>query len=639
MGDIRHIRLGALIITFCLLMTSCSAIGRRPPRGADEMLSALCSALISGDISSLPWTDSSYAQADYRQIMSAMDDLRPNITIESVDYDSSGKNGTAHLAQVYPFPSQEWKFTSSVSISYRDGGWTMQWSPQVIHPQLTSKTRLSHDLLPAKRAPILAHDGRALVENRTVYRIGLDKTLVDETTQESSARSLAALLNIDADAYVSQVKASGPLAFVEAIVLRQGEVPEDAQKIPGIQALETTRPLAISKEFARPLLGTSGEVNAEQIEKSNGRLHVGDIVGLSGLQARYDEQLRGREGHRISIIARSDEQIASLPASSSPVDGEAETIDPPFDLFSSAPQDGDPLQTTLDIDIQQKVDDVLAPLNDNLYLVAVLDAKTGAVRALGNSPQAKGQNLAATGTYPPGSTMKIASSLAAIRQGKNADSLVACNAKTNIGGRVFTNYRGYPAHHIGQIRMGEALAQSCNTAFMNEISPMSPSALPEAASSLGLGVDYDIGFDAFLGKVPPSDDEVMRAADSIGQGQVTASILAMTSVATSVSAGHTVLPWLIEGHQPSSQAPALTEQEAEILRSMMHEVVSGDGSARYVGDILQAGKTGSAEFGSENPPKTHGLVVGFNDRYAIGVFEYDSTSKETISRIIHTVLS
>ena len=57
-------------------------------------------------------------------------------------------------------------------------------------------------------------------------------------------------------------------------------------------------PLAPTREFAAPLLGVVGEATAEVVEASDGAIVPGDVVGLSGLQARYDERLRG-----ISIMA------------------------------------------------------------------------------------------------------------------------------------------------------------------------------------------------------------------------------------------------------------------------------------------------------------------------------------------------
>ena len=66
--------------------------------------------------------------------------------------------------------------------------------------------------------------------------------------------------------------------------------------IKGVDAIAGQLPLAITKEFAAPILGTVGPVTAEMIKDNPGVYRVGDVAGLSGLEARYDEQLRGTPG-------------------------------------------------------------------------------------------------------------------------------------------------------------------------------------------------------------------------------------------------------------------------------------------------------------------------------------------------------
>ena len=64
-------------------------------------------------------------------------------------------------------------------------------------------------------------------------------------------------------------------------------------------------PLAPTRAFGQPLLGTVGEATAEVVEASDGAVRPGDPVGLSGLQARYDEQLRGTPG--VEVLAVDDD--------------------------------------------------------------------------------------------------------------------------------------------------------------------------------------------------------------------------------------------------------------------------------------------------------------------------------------------
>ena len=137
-------------------------------------------------------------------------------------------------------------------------------------------------------------------------RFGVDRLKVGAAQAPDSARRLAQLVGIDVASYVKQVKAAGPKAFVQAIVFRQDEVPPAVMQgyvhIKGVDAIAGELPLAITKEFAAPILGTVGPVTAEMIKDNPGVYRVGDVAGLSGLEARYDEQLRGSPGVQVDAV-------------------------------------------------------------------------------------------------------------------------------------------------------------------------------------------------------------------------------------------------------------------------------------------------------------------------------------------------
>ena len=114
------------------------------------------------------------------------------------------------------------------------------------------------------------------------------------------------------------MKASGDEAFVEAIVLRREDVPvEVGAGLPADQGRardpQDTLPLAPTREFAAPILGTVGEPTAEMIEEDPERYAVGQQVGLSGLQLRYDEQLVGTPGVVVNKVASDGQEKRAVP--------------------------------------------------------------------------------------------------------------------------------------------------------------------------------------------------------------------------------------------------------------------------------------------------------------------------------------
>ena len=355
--------------------------------------------------------------------------------------------------------------------------------------------------------------------NRPVVRIGIDRSKVGPAQAGASARDVARLVDIDAAAYAKQVTAAGPLAFVEAIVYRQDEVPRGVlsgvRRIKGGAVIAGELPLAPTKGFAAPILGSVGEVTAEMIEENPDVYEIGDVAGLSGLQARYDEQLRGTPGQAVNAVGS---------------DGKTR------ELFRYDAVDGQPLQLTMDERFQIAAEQALANVGPAAALVAIRPS-TGEILAAANGPGTGGLNIATFGQYAPGSTFKSVSSLALLRAGDTPDTVVPCTTSVVVDGKRFENYDDYPASGLGNIPLRTAVANSCNTAFISQRGKLGQESVVDAAASLGMGIDHDLGFPAYFGNVVPPAGETEKAADLIGQGKILASPMVMATVIASIQSG------------------------------------------------------------------------------------------------------
>jgi cell division protein FtsI/penicillin-binding protein 2 len=115
-----------------------------------------------------------------------------------------------------------------------------------------------------------------------------------------------------------------------------------------------------------------------------------------------------------------------------------------------------------------------------------------------------------------------------------------------------------------------------------------------------------------------------HAASMIGQGRVLASPMAMAVVAASVARGGTVVPTLLPQQHTDAAAPPhpLTASEADRLRALMRGVVTRGSGALLAGlpgpPVLA--KTGTAEFGTTLPLKTHAWMVAVHGDLAVAVF-------------------
>jgi cell division protein FtsI/penicillin-binding protein 2 len=627
----RSLRLGIAVVLVGV-GSACSALDGDDADPASDLADDLAAALSQHTLDDVPLGDEA-ERAAFAELVAPLDEVPVAVSVSSVRVVEEEGWADATLAWRWDVTADSaWEYDTTVRLA--QGGedpeeWRVQWSPESFAPGLAEGETVGLRTSAPQRGDITGDGGAVLVTERPVLRYGLDKTKVDGAQVARSARRIARVLEVDEASYVDRAEAMGPDAFVEALVLREDDaldVLPALRGVPGALAVRDTLPLAPTREFAAALLGRVGPATAELVEASEGRIVAGDEVGLSGLQARYDEQLRGTPG--TAVVARgADDRLRTL--------------------FEVAATDGADLVTTLDPALQQRAEDALASLGERAPAAALVAIRPsdGAVLASANGVGAAGADLAATGQYAPGSTFKVVSALALLRSGLGVDDVVSCPATTVVDGRSFKNYDDYPSSALGDIPFVQAIAQSCNTALIANADRLAPGDLAAAAAALGLGVDHDLGFGVYFGQVPPPETETGAAADMIGQGTVLASPFAMATVAASVAAGRAVLPVLLPGHEVQQVAPEvpLTPQEAGTLRGLMRAVVT-TGSGRFLLDVPGevGAKTGTAEYGEPDASgalPTHAWMIATRGDLAVAVFvETGESGSRTAGPVLEAFL-
>jgi cell division protein FtsI/penicillin-binding protein 2 len=604
--------------------TGCSVLIGQP---ADEAVEQLAAELEKHTLVNVPLTADSDRDR-YDRAISGVASLP--VRVEVVDVTTADRRATATLAWAWDLPGASWEYTTTAELADAAGIWEVDWKPDLVAPDLNSGERLDYDLVTGERGDILGAGGAPLVTKRNVIRFGLDKSQVRPARWRRSAARIARALDVAPSPFRARVEAYGDKAFVEALVLRaeaRDQVDATFADIPGAVAIEDQIPLAPTREFAAGVLGSVGEATSEIIQESDGAVQTGDQVGLSGLQARYDQWLRGTPGVRVLAIDGL---------------GEARV------LFRHGGRDGRHLSTTLDPELQQRAEDALSTLGTegpHSALVAIRPS-TGEVLAAANGEANQGFNAATTGQYAPGSTFKVVTALALLRAGLSADDVIRCTTTTVADGRTFKNYDDFPPSGIGRVTLTDVVADSCNTALIAERDRLTDDDLTDAAAALGMGVDHHLGFPAYFGQVPRPNAETEKAAATIGQGKVLASPLTMATVAASVSAGRAVLPVLLPDHRVAQTPVArpLEAPESEALRSMMRAVVTR-GSATFLADLPGeiGAKTGTAEYGdpaADGSLKTHAWMIAIRDDLAVAVFVGTGDSgSQTAGPILERFLS
>lgn len=587
----------------CMLAAGCSLFARAPePEPAAE---AFLEGWRAGALDPALLRDPAAAAPADELLSAAAQELggAPQLALGTVA--TVEESTTAQVTVTWPLPSGAWTYDTSLPLVLGEGeaGWQVPWSAAVLHPQLGQGQTLDLRSTPPERASILAADGSPLFARRPVVTVGIEPQRV--TDLEQTLAVLVDTLQVEADPLRERVQAAAPDQFVEVVTLRREEydpLRATLQPVPGTVFREEERILAPSRTFARALLGRVGPPTEEVLAEAGPGFGPGDELGLSGLQRQFQAQLAGLPGTQVVAVAAQSADTGVL--------------------HEAPATPGQPLPTTLVPEVQAAAESALAGLANPSALVA-LRTTTGEVLAVANGPDGGSANTAFAGQYAPGSTFKVVSTAALLATGLSADQQVDCPPTATVGGRSFRNAEGGAA---GQVTYREAFAASCNTTIVPLAVGLPQGAVAAAAQGFGLGGAWNPGVDAYAGQVPPPADDVERAAEAIGQGRVLASPLGMAAVAAAVADGTWRPPVLLPGSAEAGAGPQpLDPATAATLRDLMRAVVtSGTGSAlANVPGAPVSGKTGTAEFGEEVPPRTHAWFIGYRGDVAMAVLVED----------------
>ena len=530
----------------------------------------------------------------------------------------------------------DWSYQGLLRLVRRDGRWRVDWAPATLHPDLAPGLRFQRTRTWPDRAPILAADGSELAGPGPMVTISIVGERVKDPTEVADALAAHAQVPREAAGKALAEAERRPNQAVPVATLPEADydaVRDAIYPVPGLSFEKVVGREYHGPASTRILLGSVGPVTADELKELGAPYQTGDQVGHgNGLEAAFERRLAGTPSGEVRLAGKDGQPVKVL--------------------HRFAGKDGQAMETTIDPRVQTAAEAALDPVADPAALVAVRPS-TGALVAVVNTP-VNGYNRALLGRYPPGSTFKVVTAAAFLAGGLRPADPVDCPKEAEVGGRTFGNFED---EVLGRIPFSSAFAHSCNTAFVQQAAErLDGDELAAAAARFGFGLDPSPGIPAVTSRVPPPSDRADLAAESFGQGRVTASPLQMALVAATVADGRWHHPTLVTGDaadaagtgsddaasggsgsggadRPGSDdsggvAPAkapdpLDAKVAGTLRALMRRVVS-EGTAADAGlPAGVAGKTGTAEFGTGDPLPTHAWFIGFRGDLAFAVIVED----------------
>lgn len=391
-------------------------------------------------------------------------------------------------------------------------------------------------------------------------------------------------------------------------------IKEHSLSLPGVEIVETSARSYEQSTVLPHVLGRVGKITAEKwkVTDENGQTtyplrekgyNMNDIIGISGLESAYEDELRGKDG--VETITRNSDGVI--------VDTALTTV----------PEPGHTVQLTIDSRFQKAVDKALAENIDMINRVyntgsmkaaagaaVVLDVKDGSVLAASNYPSFD-QNLYATqyseysadeslplfnralqGLYTPGSTFKPAVAVAALDTGLiNRYSTVNCT-------RVYTYYKDYRpkctqhGHGNGPIDVVNAIKWSCNVFFYDVGRRLTSDVYDAYAYKLGLGQRTGVEVSEATGHLTTKNDSnYMESLDiqaAIGQGNtVVTPVQLATYAATIANRGTRYRTHFVKAILDSNTGEVLQETQPEVM-----DVIEDKGETF---DLIQQGMIGVSQ--------------------------------------------
>lgn len=500
---------------------------------------------------------------------------------------------------------------------------------------LAEQQRNDEQPIRAARGLIYDRAGRPVAINVPSYVVRIRPGDLPFGQRDAVVARLSTLLGIPATEIIESLDRYASLRF--EYVRIAGDVPSDvarliqeqSRELPGVDVtVEERREYAYGPLLSH-VLGYTGAVTAEEFaELADAGYLNDDDIGKTGVEATFEDQLRGEYG-----LQRVERDASGRVLRTVAIDRE--------------PVPGNSIELTIDVEIQRKAEEALRWATEIVDLqrgvVIVMNPQTGEVLAMvsnptydnnafaqGISPEAYKAliedpnrplvNFAISEQYPPGSTYKLVTGVGALEEG-----IVSPNEQLETGPYIEIGtykYREWNRRGFGPLDIYGGFAQSSDTYFYQLAGALGADRLARWATEFGYGSRTGIDLPAEARGIVPTDawkqsvfgqdvfpGEVLQAG--IGQGYDTATPLQVLNAYNALANGGRLYKPQIVRRIVAADGSVVREFEPELIRTLdvdpetlrvMRLAARQVVTSRHTGNLVElplvvAGKTGTAEFG------------------------------------------
>ncbi len=488
---------------------------------------------------------------------------------------------------------------------------------------LSEENRINVRLLAPLRGAIVDRFGTVLASNRQNYRA----VLVAEQTPdiEDTLHKLARIVEITPDSRrkimrdVARAPRFMPVVVAENLSWEQfAQINVNEPDLPGVQPdVGETRYYPFSTELAH-VVGYVTPVYQKDLDKAPDEPLLklpGFRIGKSGIEQKYDMPLRGIAGASHVEVNAFGRVIRELSKDKGKPGAEVVlTLDMEVQKFACERlKDESASAVVMDVHTGEVISFVSTPAFDPNQFNTGYGA--AAYKALLDNPYLPLTNKALAGLYPPGSTFKTVTAIAALEAGIDPSRTVTCTGKYAFGNHLFHCWK---KEGHGNMNMHDGIKHSCDIYFYDVARRVGIDAIEKVAKDFGLGQTYNFDISGEKAGIVPSrawkravTGESWQQGETlisgIGQGFLLTSPLQLAVLAARIANdGYAVTPHLIRaiGGELVARKPApkidVNPEWLKIVQGGMNGVSNEPGGTAFRSRITQvgmelAGKTGSAQ--------------------------------------------
>lgn len=571
------------------------------------------------------------------------------VTVDNV----SGPDSNGYFTYTATYKTEDYgDFANGFSLQMvsSDQGNCVYWDYSLIFPEMDTGSTVQIQTLKASRGEIFAQDGTLLAANAYADTIYMDTSKVEDITAVGNA--VCALCDITQEELQEKYDEA---VENETDIVALGAFFDDELTEEQKQSVTSVTGLGIDDEMYTPIrdyplgesaahvVGYMGYLNEEDLPEG---YSVSDKVGVSGLEAAYETQLRGKDGKIVYIEDKWGNNIKTL--------------------WEDPMEEGQDLRLTIDVKLQQKayeaLESNLSLENGQSGVAIVMDAATGYVQAMTSFPSYDDNeftfslsdemydylfnsdfeplmSLATQGTYPPGSVIKPFTATAGLEEG-------VITADTAFDGVIVDN-KWQPEDKVvsvtrindnagSPLQLANALRSSDNIYFAWEALLLGADKLVDYFESVGFGQDVPFDLPVKTSSVKSNTtmmSDQLLATMGYGQGELVITPIQVAAMYTAFAnqTGDIMQPVLVqkicrtegldyvtlsENNGDVWIEDAVSQQSLDVLAPMLKNVIDhGTGYDAHIPGVPMAGKTGTAEIGNDKSREISWFACYWLDGY------------------------